>query len=317
MKKLIFLDDIKVSESPTVRASLNEAVVLEYAERYQSKEEMPPVHVFADKETKTLILADGSHRLAALLKIGRKAIEAEVHSGGYQDALKFALLANTQHGLPRSSEDKRVCIRSAIKEWPNASKLQIAKMCDVDDKTVSAVLAEMEADQVVEVATTRVDTLGRSIPKRNDVRNSERPPKTSGQSKVSDSPKPKPDPQREQKDATGHVIPMKILPYWDRAPEVKDILATISKIINHLKEAQEKEDRMYAEVSFASTIGDLDKAWHSIKCALPYAVCTACAGHPDTQKGGCRLCMGRGLICKFRYDRLVLTQVKQIREGAR
>ena len=70
---------------------------------------------------------------------------------------------------------------------------------------------------------------------------------------------------------------------------------------------------MFAEINFTAVISDIEKAYHALKCATPYAVCTMCSGHPDTQKNGCRLCFGRGLISKFRYDR-VPEEVRKLRE---
>ncbi len=119
-------------------------------------------------------------------------------------------------------------------------------------------------------------------------------------------------------DSVGRVIPPSLMGYWNRRSEVQELLNSISRIKSRLKLAQDEKDLMYAEVNFSAALGDLEKAWTSIQCAKPHAVCTVCQGHPDTQPDGhCRLCLGRGLISKFRWDRLVPEEIKKVVEMGR
>lgn len=297
MKKLIFLSDINFDVSPRVRSSEREEVVNQYADNYKAKKPMPPVVLFWDKDEKKMYLADGKHRCSAIEVLGRKAVEADVRPGTYQDALQHALLANTEHGLPRSSADKRQCITEALKQWPKYTNNQLSKVCDVDDKTVATVRAALEEKKVIEPAPVRTSSLGRQVPGKV-VRNSELPPK-SKDGKVVDS--------------LGVEIPKGAIKSWSRIPEVKDLLDGLSDVVGALKKAQREEDILYAEINFSATIGDIEKSYYSLKCALPYTVCTQCQGHPETQKLGCRLCFGRGLISKFRYDQLVPEEIKKLR----
>lgn len=297
MKKLIFINDINFKLSPQVRYEPNGLVVAEYAERYRNKADMPPIHVFWDEETKITYLADGMHRCNAMEMIGRKAIEAEVHVGDYNAALKFALLANSQHGLQRSNEDKRQCVRMALKQWPTISNIQIGLACAVDDKTVATVRAEMEAKKLIVATPTRTSASGREMPAHT--------PRISGATvETADS----------TVDCLGREIPKKVIQYWQRTPEIRGLMDQVSAIMGVLKEAQKNEDIMFGELAINGTLADLEKAWVSIRCALPYAVCTQCQGHPETQKAGCRLCLGRGLISKFRWDALVPAETKAMLE---
>lgn len=117
------------------------------------------------------------------------------------------------------------------------------------------------------------------------------------------------------KDNVGRIIPNKIIPYWCRIGEVKQLLTTINGIRLTLKKAHDAEDKMYAEVS-NTVITDLERVHASMECAVPYAVCPQCQGHPDTQpKSDCRLCKGRGLISKFLWDRAVPAETKKMIEG--
>lgn len=103
------------------------------------------------------------------------------------------------------------------------------------------------------------------------------------------------------KDAVGREIPKKLVPLWQRADEIKDLMALVSKAKCAIAKAHEEKDIMYAEVN-NTAVGDLDRAYHAIKCGIPYAVCPDCQGHPESQpKSQCRLCLGRGLISQFRW----------------
>lgn len=112
-------------------------------------------------------------------------------------------------------------------------------------------------------------------------------------------------------DAVGRTIPDALVPLWNRRSEVTGLLNEITRIKSALKLAQEAKDPLFAEVNFSAAIADLDRAFTAIQCAKPHAVCTLCQGHPDTQPDGiCRMCLGRGLISQFRWDRLVPDEVK-------
>ena len=311
MKKLIFLNEIAFKDSPRVRSGIRNEVAEDYARRYRAKESLPPVHLFWDSGAKLMYLADGSHRCAAMALIGRKAIEAEVRNGTYQDALQFALLANAQHGLPRSNEDKRQSIATALQEWPKVSNVQISKMCDVDDKTVALVRAELETKQLVAPSKTRISAAGKQmpavLPRKSEVGIREKT------SKTTKSPKTK---EPIDLDAKGTPIPKAVQKYWNRAPEVRELMASISEIVKQIKKAHSSQDLMFAEISCNTVVDDLERAYTAIKCSLPYVVCALCQGHPETQKAGCRMCFGRGLIGKFRYDR-VPVEIKKLKEAGK
>lgn len=301
--KLIFLTEINFKESPTVRfGNPNKEVVEQYAQNYTEKREMPPVVVFYDEDTKNFYLADGRHRCAAVESIGRKAIMANLHTGSKVEALKFALLANSQHGLPRSNADKRRCIELALLEWPSASNLHLATITATSDKTVAVVREEMEAAKKIEASPTRTSSSGAKI--------------ASKKAKPEDDDE---EPARVEaaeilKDKLGRTIPLGVVKYWKRTKEVEEQLELIVDVISLLKQIKEEDDPMYAEVDPDYAIAKLELAHADISTAIPHAVCTLCQGHPETQKNGCRMCLGKGLISKFRYDTIVTKEAKNIIE---
>jgi len=102
-----------------IRVEMNEECVQDYAESYQeSPDKLPPVIVFHDENLDKFYLADGFHRVAAVVQNGGSAIRAEVRPGTFDDALKFALSANVTNGLRRTNADKRHAVEVAWANWP-------------------------------------------------------------------------------------------------------------------------------------------------------------------------------------------------------
>lgn len=323
MKKLVFLTDIDIDQSPHVRFDVRDDVVAEYAERYKERQPMPPVDVFKVPGIKPYLLADGLHRTKAQLMLNRKGIEAEIHTGTMDDCIAFALLANSKHGLRRSNADKHHCAKLALKQWPDKSDRTLAAMAGVSHPYIATVRSEMVTQKAIAEISQREGADGKTYPpsKPQVVANQGSDPNqvvtvTTCQGK----PKPGKFPPKKGEvmdlDSVGYPIPKALLPLWNRTEEVQEILSTLSNIMGFLKKAQASEDVMYAEVNFSAAIGDLDKAWTSIQTAKPYAVCTLCQGHPETQEKGCRMCRGKGLISKYRWDRLATEEVKKLRMKA-
>lgn len=297
MSKTVFLADIDFKGSPMVRATLRADTIGEYADIYKvDKKKLPPMELFTT-DGKSFLIADGMHRYQALLFNKEKITVANVTKGGYEDALKFALQSNAAHGLRRSREDKRRCVQEAIKQWDKISNAQLAQICSVDDHTVKAVRDEMEKAGKVEAAPVRTAADGRKMasakPKSLPAK-----PASPSTSEFRGAPK-----KLEEVDSNGTVLSAWALLYWHRTPEVKEMLNPLFELSRFLKRTQASEDLMYGEVNFSAAIGDLDKIITNLQTALPYAVCTQCQGQPKTQpKGECRMCKGRGLISRFRWN---------------
>lgn len=131
----IDLRAIELDTSIQCRATIDTAVVNEYAERMAAGDRFPPIDVYGTK-TKCWI-GDGWHRVLAQRERAAKSIAANLHPGGRVDALKAALGANSLHGLHRSNKDKRRCVEIALREFPKLSNVRIGKLCGVADTTVA------------------------------------------------------------------------------------------------------------------------------------------------------------------------------------
>jgi hypothetical protein len=123
-----------------------------------------------------------------------------------------------------------------------------------------------------------------------------------------------PPPPSQILDGTGWPIPTQLIPLWQRANEVQEMLTGISRIKGGLRAAQENRDKLFSEVNFSSALSQLDQAWTDIKTAKPFAVCPTCQGQlPDK----CTLCRGRGLISEHRWNTCVTREDKEFRQRAR
>lgn len=118
------------------RLSLNLDVVDEYAALMMAGVEFPPVRTLFDGDV--YYLTDGFHRLAAVEKLRRNEILAEVFEGTLSDALWDSCGANATHGLRRSRPDIEAIIRRALTH-PNRLALsnnQIATHLGIPEATL-------------------------------------------------------------------------------------------------------------------------------------------------------------------------------------
>jgi len=127
-------------------------------------------------------------------------------------------------------------------------------------------------------------------------------------------PEATPPPPGQVVDGTGWPIPTQLIPLWQRADEVQELLTVLSRVKGALRSAQENRDMLFAEVNFSSALSQLDQAWTDVKTAKPFAVCPTCQGQiPDK----CTLCRGRGLISEYRWNTCVTREHKEFRTKAK
>ena len=149
-------------------------------------------------------------------------------------------------------------------------------------------------------------------PPPNGAQGTARP--THGTARQEPRPTLPPPPPSQVLDATGWPVPTQLIPLWQRADEVQEMLTTLSRVKGALRAAQENRDMLFAEVNYSSALSQLDQAWTDIKTAKPFAVCPTCQGQlPDK----CTLCRGRGLISEHRWNTCVTREDKDFRAQAR
>lgn len=158
-KVLIDINAIVMDDSIQCRASQNDKVVSDYAERMGAGDKFPAVDLFGT--TEECWIGDGWHRIRAALKKGETIIEAHLHPGGRTDALKHAMKANDNHGLRRTNADKRKAVKAGLNNLSDLSNRQIADECRVSEGLVRKIKGEV---RTVRTSTKRDGKDGKSYP---------------------------------------------------------------------------------------------------------------------------------------------------------
>lgn len=328
MKKLIFLADIDFESSPKVRAEINPETAQEYADAIKGKAVLPPPDVFQGNGSKHFLVADGRHRLQGIRLLGRKACECELHSGGYKEALKFAITANVKHGLRRTNADKRATVEAAVESWPELSTQELAAMCCVSVGFVNSVRREdMPGKDENDPANKGEESASHGGPNESHKENKENSSSEKKKSEKKEEEK-KPEPP---KDEMGFPLTPLAFEYFSRAQEVQDLMTKASQIRSLLKNAQEGKDLLFGNL-YSQLVTPLDLVYGLLSSAKPYAACLICNGTlKDTQKRKimgstihdpkgqvCQYCHGTGVMSKFAFDANSRTfpDLKQIRVKA-
>jgi len=172
--KAIALSQIRIDGGTQTRVSISSETVSDYCEAVLAGAQFPPVDVFFDGIE--YWLADGFHRYHAHRKAGVSDIIATVHTGTVEAALIFALKANATHALRRTNEDKRNCVRIALKMFADRSDRVIAEMCAVGAPMVGKAREESNCNNVT-VPRTGADGKTRKAPtpRPKDPENTEHP----------------------------------------------------------------------------------------------------------------------------------------------
>ena len=140
-RETLALDKLVTKAGTQVRSEISEYIVAEYVDALREGARFPPVVVFRSNDA--VVLADGFHRVQAYQQAGRSEIEADVHQGGRDEALWFALGANRTHGQRLSREEKRRAIEIAYQTWPDISQVRIAGQVGCTHQYVSKIRQQL------------------------------------------------------------------------------------------------------------------------------------------------------------------------------
>ncbi|MCL2623771.1 MAG: hypothetical protein FWD31_08910 [Planctomycetaceae bacterium] len=165
MQQKIDPQRIRMDMGTQARVQTDASVVEEYSAAMLRGDQFPPVEVFHDLESDSLILVDGFHRLAAHLKARPdKEIDVIIKEGTLSEARWASFTANATHGLRRSAADKRRIIAEALRHEKGVkmSDRQIADHVGVDKNTVASVRRELEAGGEIHHVNCREGKDGKS-----------------------------------------------------------------------------------------------------------------------------------------------------------
>lgn len=140
----IGLHKIRIDGGTQSRVKIDENVVAQYADDMLNGAEFPQIVLFHDGLD--YWLADGFHRYFANKRINSPNISADVRDGSVRDAILHGIMANNQHGLRPTNEDKRKGVMTMIKdiEWQEHSNREIAAICGVSHTMVNDMRKQLE-----------------------------------------------------------------------------------------------------------------------------------------------------------------------------
>jgi hypothetical protein len=126
------LDELVLDQNLNLRDRLDEFTVERYAEAWQR---MPPLTVF--EVDGQWLLADGFHRHAAAVMLGKKTVAAEIRPGPYPEALDFVAGVNLFHGLPLTRSERRRAVDIKLRLHHDWSDRRLAEELGVSRELVA------------------------------------------------------------------------------------------------------------------------------------------------------------------------------------
>jgi ParB-like chromosome segregation protein Spo0J len=125
------LDDLVLDPTLNLRDRLDDFTVERYADSW---ERLPPITVFDIDDQ--LLIADGFHRHAAAVMMGKRTIPAEIRVGTMTEALDFVASVNLFHGLPLTRAERRRAVELKLKLHPDWSDRRMAQELAVSRELV-------------------------------------------------------------------------------------------------------------------------------------------------------------------------------------
>ncbi len=104
------LNDLVLDPNLNLRDRLDDFTVERYADSW---DRLPPITVY-EVDDKWLV-ADGFHRHAAAVMLGKRTIPVEIVVGSFTDALDFVASVNLFHGLPLTRSERRRAVEVKLK----------------------------------------------------------------------------------------------------------------------------------------------------------------------------------------------------------
>jgi ParB-like chromosome segregation protein Spo0J len=132
------LDDLVLDQNLNLRDRLDDFTVERYADSW---ERLPPITVYNVDER--LLIADGFHRHAAAVMLGKRTIRAEIIDGTFTDALDFVSSVNLFHGLPLTRSERRRAVEVKLKLHHDWSDRRMAEELAVSRELVAKIRRQL------------------------------------------------------------------------------------------------------------------------------------------------------------------------------
>jgi hypothetical protein len=153
------VDDLVLDPNLNLRDKLDDFTVERYIEAW---ERLPPVTVF-EVEGRWL-LADGFHRHAAAVKLGRRMMPAEIRGGTFSDALDFVAGVNLFHGLPLTRSERRRAVEIKLRLHHDLSDRRLSEELGVSRELVAKTRKNLIDAGQVPASSTRIGADGKTYP---------------------------------------------------------------------------------------------------------------------------------------------------------
>jgi ParB-like chromosome segregation protein Spo0J len=134
----VALDDLVLDPNLNLRDRLDDFTVERYAEAW---DRLPPITVY-DIDNRWLI-ADGFHRHAAAVMLGKRTIPVEIRSGTFNDALDYVSSVNLFHGLPLSRTERRRAVEVKLRLHHDWSDRRTAEELGVSRELVAKIRKQL------------------------------------------------------------------------------------------------------------------------------------------------------------------------------
>jgi ParB-like chromosome segregation protein Spo0J len=155
----IDLDDLVLDPALNLRDKLDDDTVTRYIDAWGR---LPPVTVY--EVDGRYLLADGFHRHAAAVTLGKKSIKAEVVVGTMAEALDYVAGANLFHGLPLTRSERRRAIEIRLRLHHDRSDRHLAEEMSVGRELVAKIRRQLVEGHQIPAGTTRVGADGKTYP---------------------------------------------------------------------------------------------------------------------------------------------------------
>jgi ParB-like nuclease domain len=132
------LDDLVLDPNLNLRDRLDDFTVERYADSW---ERLPPITVYRVDDR--LLVADGFHRHAAAVMLGKRTIRAEIIDGTFTDALDFVASVNLFHGLPLTRAERRRAVEVKLKLHHDWSDRRMAEELAVSRELVAKIRRQL------------------------------------------------------------------------------------------------------------------------------------------------------------------------------
>src|SRR5262249_6029611 len=127
-----------------LRDRLDDFTVERYADSW---DRLPPIVVYSIEDR--LLVADGFHRHAAAIMLGKRTLPAEIREGTFTDALDFVAGVNLLQGLRLTRAERRRAVEVKLKLHHDWSDRRVAEELSVSRELVVKVRRQLvEAHQI-------------------------------------------------------------------------------------------------------------------------------------------------------------------------